>query len=120
LFCYERCVPYGLAIMSTQTSMPFASVVPGHPLADPAGAFERARQVLRERNPLGAEQFGELDELFRQVTHAQFIELTEDPEHQHQLRAYQALSRRLGLRALVPLGLGLALLFGVLAVLLAR
>ena len=100
--------------------MSFASVAAGQPFADSAAAFARARQVLRERTALGAEQFAELDELFRQVTHAQFIELTEDPEHQQQLRAYQALSRRIGMRTLVLAGLVLTFLLAMAAALLAR
>lgn len=68
-----------------------------HPLPDARpieepDAFFRAREILQVGSDLTIDQFHELDGIFRGVSQAQFVALTQDPLHQAALRRYEALS----------------------------
>ncbi|MEJ5979014.1 hypothetical protein WG901_20340 [Novosphingobium sp. PS1R-30] len=82
--------------------------------------FHSAQHLLCQGKPLSTDQFAELDELLRRVSHRQFLELTDDPAHQPQLRVYRALSRRIGMRAITLALAGLSAIAGSFALFLAR
>ena len=63
----------------------------------------RAREMLRRDGELTLDQFRELDELLRMMSHSHFAVLIDDPLHQARLRQYEVLSwRRSGLSVLIP------------------
>ncbi|MFC4255196.1 hypothetical protein GRI97_07155 [Altererythrobacter xixiisoli] len=59
-------------------------------------ASERARALLSRSDALTPDEFGELDDLLREVSFVEFTALTSNPAYQAQLRAYEALARSTG------------------------
>ena len=54
--------------------------------------YSDAEALLQQGAPLRPDQFGQLDELFRQINGAELNALTQDPRYQAQLRRYEELS----------------------------
>lgn len=60
--------------------------------SEPRGtSFHRARDILRQKSRLTLDQFHELDELFAEVSSAQFTNLITDNQHLQQIRQYEIL-----------------------------